>query len=197
MLYAIVKFIFSWFFFFLGLKSEGIHKLPEKGPVILAANHLSNWDPIVVAVAAKRPIHYMGKAQLFENIMLAWLMKRLNVFPVKRGVVDKTAIKSALTVLEEHEVLGIFPEGMRNQTGEELKAQSGVALLALKSGAPVVPVACIGTDRNLPLGWLRPLVVRIGNPLNMEEYKGQKVNSSTLERLSTQIMQEINLLLLK
>lgn len=195
MLYSILKTLFSLFFCILGLKSEVIHKLPEKGPVILAANHLSNWDPIVVAVVINRKIHYMGKAQLFENAVLSWVMKKLHVFPVKRDVVDKNAIKTALTVLENNQVLGIFPEGMRNKTGEEMKAQAGVALIALKSGAPVVPVACIGTKRNLPLGWLQPLVVRVGNPINMEEYKGQKVNSAALEKLSTQIMHEINSLL--
>ncbi|MEN6328514.1 MAG: lysophospholipid acyltransferase family protein [Syntrophomonas sp.] len=197
MLYSILRTIARFIFFLLGLKSEGIHNLPESGPVIIAANHLSNWDPIVVAIALKRRIHYMGKVELFKNPLMAALMKNLEVIPIKRGEANRAAIKVALVVLEENQVLGIFPEGVRNKTGEELKAQAGVAMIAIKSGAPVLPVACIGTNRNLPLGWLKPLQVRVGPPIRLADNEGQKVNSAALNQLSTRIMDEINLLLSK
>lgn len=197
MIYSILRSIARLFFFLLGLKFEGIHNLPERGPVIIASNHLSNWDPIVVATVLNRRIHYMGKVELFGNPLMAALMRNLEVIPVKRGEANRAAIKDALAVLGENQVLGIFPEGARNTTGEELKAQSGVAMLAIKSGAPVLPVACIGTNRNLPLGWVKPLRVRVGPPLEIEENEVRKVNSAALNRLSTRIMDEINLLLLK
>ncbi|PKM77046.1 MAG: 1-acyl-sn-glycerol-3-phosphate acyltransferase [Firmicutes bacterium HGW-Firmicutes-15] len=195
MLYAAVKALLRFIFFFLGLKSEGNDKLPISGPVIIAANHVSNWDPIVVALVLKRPIHFMGKAQLFKYRISDKFFTKLNAFPVKKGTPDRNAIRRALKVLEEGHVLGIFPEGARNKTGEEMKAQSGVAMIALKSGSPIVPVACIGTNCNLPWGWFRPLMVKVGDAIYLDEYQGQKVNSATLEQLSSDIMDKINQLL--
>ncbi len=197
MVYSTVRMILRFIFFFLGLKSEGTDKVPLTGPVIIAANHVSNWDPIVVALVLKRPIHFMGKEQLFKYKISDTLISSLNAFPVKKGTPDRKAIRHALKVLEEDKVLGIFPEGMRNKTGEELKAQSGVAMIALKSGAPVIPVACIGTKCNLPWGWFRPLLVKVGDPIYMDQYEGQKMHSANLQQLSDDIMNKINQLLYK
>jgi 1-acyl-sn-glycerol-3-phosphate acyltransferase len=197
MLYANVRIVLRFIFFLLGLKCEGNDKLPQSGPVIIAANHVSNWDPVVVALVLKRPIHFMGKAQLFKYGILDKLLTKLNAFPVKKGTPDRNAIRQALRILEEGHVLGIFPEGGRNKTGEEMKAQSGVAMIALKSGSPIIPVACIGTKCNIPWGWFSPLLVRVGDAIYLDEYQGQKVNSATLEQLSSDIMDKINQLLLK
>jgi 1-acyl-sn-glycerol-3-phosphate acyltransferase len=197
MFYAIAKKLLGVIFFLLGLKSEGKDKMPMSGPVIIAANHVSNWDPLVVALALNRPIYFMGKAQLFKYGILDKLFTQLNAFPVKKGVPDRNAIRRALKILEDGQVLGIFPEGGRNKTGEEMKAQSGVAMIALKSGSPIVPVACIGTKCILPFGWFSPLLVRVGDVIYLDEYQGQKMNSATLEQLSSDIMDKINQLLLK
>lgn len=197
MLYSSLRAVLRLPFLLIGLKSEGLHNIVEKGPIILAANHVSYWDAIVVAIAINRPINFMAKAELFDYPILGRLIKKLNAFPVRRGVADRNAIKTALLVLEEGKVLGIFPEGMRNLKAEELKAQAGVAMIALKSGVPVVPVACIGTNRALPLGWFKPLVVRVGTPIEAKEYQGRKVNTIALEKLSGEIMTKINLLLEK
>ncbi|MDD3022691.1 MAG: lysophospholipid acyltransferase family protein [Syntrophomonadaceae bacterium] len=197
MFYSILRAIAILFFSLLGLKSDGIHNLPERGPVIIASNHVSNWDPLLVASVLNRPIHYIGKVELFKNPLMAALMKKLEVIPVKRGETNRAAIKSALTVLEQNQVLGIFPEGARNKTGDDLKAQAGVAMIAVKSGAPILPVACIGSNRNLPIGWLKPLLIRVGPPINLSAYEGQRINSAMLDQVSVKIMDEINLLLLK
>jgi 1-acyl-sn-glycerol-3-phosphate acyltransferase len=197
MFYAIVKKLMGVIFFLLGLKSEGKDKMPMSGPIIIAANHVSNWDPLVVALVLNRPIHFMGKAQLFKYGILDKLFTQLKAFPVKKGVPDRNAIRRAMKILEDGQVLGIFPEGARNKTGEEMKAQSGVAMIALKSGAPIVPVACIGTKCILPFGWFSPLLVRVGDVIYLDEYQGQKMNSATLEQLSSDIMDKINQLLLK
>ncbi|MDD2619262.1 MAG: lysophospholipid acyltransferase family protein [Syntrophomonadaceae bacterium] len=197
MFYSILRAIAILFFSLLGLKSDGIHNLPERGPVIIASNHVSNWDPLLVASVLNRPIHYIGKVELFKNPLMAALMKKLEVIPVKRGETNRAAIKSALTVLEQNQVLGIFPEGARKKTGDDLKAQAGVAMIAVKSGAPILPVACIGSNRNLPIGWLKPLLIRVGPPINLSAYEGQRINSAMLDQVSVKIMDEINLLLLK
>lgn len=197
MVYRLAWIIMRLFFTFLGLKIEGADKLPEKGAAIVVSNHVSNWDPIVVGISFKRVIYFMAKAELFENRLSARFFTWLNAFPVKRGSADRNAIRKAISILEEGKVLGIFPEGTRNQTGENLEAQNGAAMLALKTGAPIVPVACIGTGRKLPVGWKNPLIVRVGEPMFLEEFKGQKVNSALLNQVSERIMQEINLLLQK
>lgn len=195
MLYSLAKSILAFVFFLLGLKSEGTDNIPREGPVIIAVNHISNWDPVVVALVLDRPIHYIAKAELFKNKILGKLLIKLHAFPVNRGKADRRAIRQALLILEEGKILGIFPEGSRNKTGEDIKAQSGIALFALKSGAPIVPVACSGTRRSLPIGWLHPLQVKIGKAMYLEEYRGQKVNSMLLEEVSSKVMDEINSLL--
>lgn len=195
MVYTVVRAIVRFLFLLLGLKIEGLHKLPQKGPVIIASNHVSNWDPVVVAISVNRPVHFMAKAELFENRFLSVLLKSLHAFPVKRGTADRAALKYALHVLNHNMVLGIFPEGGRNRTGEEMKAQGGTAMIALKSGAAVVPIACIGTRKILPVGWFKPLVVRIGEPVDIEEFRDQKVNSALMDAVSQKIMNEINALL--
>lgn len=194
MLYRAVRGLARVLFWPLGLKSTGLHNLPKKGPVIVAANHVSNWDPIVVGIVLPRPVHFMAKAELFQKIWLAWLISGLHAFPVNRGSADRKAIRRALAVLEQNEVLGIFPEGFRNRSGD-LKAQTGVAMIALKTGAPVVPIACLGTDCKIPWGWSSPLEVRVGKPVELTEFIGQKVNSANLDQISERIMKEIDVLL--
>lgn len=196
MLYSVIRGLGRFIFFFLGLKSEGLHNLPPSGPVIIAANHVSNWDPVVVALALNRPVHFMGKSELFKYKILNKLFTKLNAFPVKTKTSDRKAIQKALQVLEEGNVLGIFPEGARNKTGN-IKALPGVAMIALKSGAPIIPAACLGTNSKLPWGWFSPLVVRVGEAVYLDEFLDKKVSSVHMKQLSEDIMNKINSLLYK
>lgn len=195
MVYKIARALLKIIFFVLGLKVEGAKNLPARGAVILAANHLSYADPILVAVAVKRPVHFMAKAELFNNKLLGALLNLVYAFPVRRGNADRHAIRHALQLMEEGKVLGIFPEGTRRKPGQAVHAQAGAAMIALRSDAVVLPVACIGTDRTFPCGWLRPLVVRIGQPISLTAYQGQKINSTTMEKLSQEISDRLNVLL--
>jgi len=196
MFYYIIRGLVKFAFIFLGLKYEGIHNIPEKGPIIIAANHVSFWDPLLLAVSTKRPIYFMAKSEFFNNYLLAAFFKGLHAFPVKRGTADRAAIRRALEILEEDKVLGIFPEGTRKKDGTEIKGQTGAAMLAVKSGTEVVPVACIGTNRTIPFAWSKnKFIVRAGRPVDMTEYQGKKATSAVLEKLSAHIMREINLLL--
>ncbi len=196
MFYYFIRSLVKFFFLFLGLKYEGIHNLPKKGPAIIAANHVSSWDPFIVAVASPRPVCFMAKAELYNNWILAILLGGLHAFPVKRGSADRGAIRKALDILNKEQLLGIFPEGTRSKDSSVQTAQAGTAMLAIKSGAPVIPVACIGTAGKFPLGWGRNrFIVRVGKPIDMARYREKKANSAALEKLSLEIMQEINLLL--
>lgn len=196
MLYSTIRGFLRIVFFILGLKSEGIHKLPKEGPVIVAANHVSNWDPIIVAVALKRPVYFMAKEELFKNKLLGILFAKLHAFPVKRGSADIRAIRNAMGILAEGKVLGIFPEGSRKKVVPDATVQTGVAMIALKSRTPVLPVACLGTERSIPFGWTNPLLLRVGELISMEKYAEKKVKASVLEDLSKEIMDKINNLMI-
>lgn len=197
MFYAVARALFKIFLMFLGLKAEGLHNLPKTGPVIVVANHVSNWDAILVGVALPRPVHFMAKAELFRGALLRRIFSGLNAFPVNRGAADRTAIRQALARLQQGRVLGIFPEGARSKVVPQAGIQSGAAMLAIKSGSVVVPIAVIGTAGRFPCGWCRDLRVRVGLPMDLASYRGQKPNSALLGRASQEIMAQINLLLCK
>jgi len=190
MLYRFLTALGRIVFRLLGLKVEGLENLPSTGPVIVAANHVSNWDPIVIAIALNRPIHFMGKVQLFKYRPLASLFRSLNAFPVRAGMADRAAIRQALKVLECGQVLGIFPEGRRNRSGE-LLAEPGVILIAVRSGAPILPVACLGTQYQMPWGWGRPLRVHIGEPYCLLNSLGRTSRIADMEEPSRDLMDKI------
>ncbi len=196
MFYYFIRGLVKFALLFLGLKYEGIHNLPKKGSAIIVANHVSSWDPFLVATVLPRPVYFMAKAELYNNRLLAAILGGLHAFPVKRGSADRGAIRRALDILNEEKFLGIFPEGTRKKDTAPQAVQTGAAMLAIKSGAQIIPVACIGTAGRIPWGWGRNrLLVRVGRPLDMAEYREQKANSAILEKLSLEIMKEINLLL--
>ena len=196
MFYSVIRFIARIVFLGLGLRIEGIDRIPSSGPVIIAPNHVSNWDPIVVGVALKRPVYFMAKVSLFKYRLSDYFCRKMNAFPVQKEYADRQAIRRALQILGEGKVLGIFPQGIRNRSGEA-KAQSGMVLIALKSGAPIIPVGCIGTGHNLPCGWCRPFIVRIGTPISLQQYQGQRIGSAGMEKISEDIMNKINDLLVE
>jgi len=196
MFYKSLRILARIIFAILSLKSSGLHNLPMKGPVIIAANHVSMWDPVVIGAVTPRTIHFMAKAEFFQRTWLAWFFYKLNAFPVNRKAGDRSTLRYSMALLEQQKVLGIFPEGFRNRSGD-LKAQTGTAMIAVKTGAPIVPVACVGTDRFIPFGWLHPFEVRMGEPISMTKYTGQKVTSALLDEVSKEVMDEIQTLLRK
>ena len=138
----------------------------------MAINHLSMLDPILVGAVIPRPICFMAKEELFRYPVLGRILRWVHAFPVRRGEPDREAIQYALRRLREGQVVGIFPEGTRSPDGRLLELQGGTALLALKSGAPILPVAITGTQRAMPKGawWPRrvPVEIRIGHLLPVE-----------------------------
>lgn len=141
MFYTLVKSIaFVIFNIIFRIKVEGKENIPLEGRLVLCSNHSSNWDPLVIATVFSRKISWMGKKELFENKFLRVFLTNLLVFPVDRQVTDISAVKKALRILKTDEVLGIFPEGTRVKEFNPQNAKAGVALLALKSNSPVLPV---------------------------------------------------------
>lgn len=157
----------------------GRENLPAEGPAILAGNHVSYADPILLwCAAAPRPVHFMAKAELWGNPALGWLMDRLRMFPVRRDVADRNAIAMAAKHLEAGELVGMFPEGTRiRDAAAESSAHGGVAFLALRARVPVVPVGIAGTDRIRPEGMrlmrFPRVTYRFGPPIRPEDMPGE------------------------
>lgn len=169
---------------------RGVENLPAEGPVIVTANHVSYWDPVVVGCALSRQVFFMAKAELFRFPVFAAVLRWLGAFPVHRHRLDRQALRRAQQELEKGHVLGVFPEGTRSKTDAFLKPHLGTALLAVKYGVPVLPVALQGTR-----GICGKVRVRIGEPLRFAGEGGEKPSKERLEGVAQEIMERIGALL--
>ena len=145
----------------------GREHIPARGPVLLVANHRSFLDPFVIGLMVRRPIYFLAKEELFRYPVVSWLLARLGAFPIRRGGADQEAMATARAILERGDCVVMFPEGTRVRPGALGRPKRGVGRLALETGAPVVPVAVIGTEA-VRDGWrIRPHRVRVraGAPL--------------------------------
>lgn len=176
---VLVKFVLNILF---NIEVIGEDNIPNSGPVIICPNHKSFWDPVIVACFTKRQIYYMAKDELFHNILSKKVLYGLGAFPVKRGTSDFTAVKTALKILKSEKVLGIFAEGTRSKTEKINRAESGVALLAIKSKSPVIPIAIIGKYR-----LFGKIVINIGAPFyirkNALENTNDKYNLNEISQI--------------
>lgn len=163
--YAFAKAVMRVFFWLIyPLSAFGAENLPEAGAVILCGNHLSLLDPLAAGVSMRRRIRFMAKSELFRVPLLRWIIRALGAFSVRRGSADMAAVRTALAVLREGEVLGIFPQGGRDLTGSRAM-ESGVALIALKSGAPVVPMRIL-----TPFRPFRRNTLVVGAPVDLSAF---------------------------
>jgi 1-acyl-sn-glycerol-3-phosphate acyltransferase len=152
--------------------------IPRSGPVILASNHASNLDPVVLGSwlvpAVGRRIHWLGKKELFDWPIVGWLAANGGVHPVDRGAADVDAFRLAKRILDEGHILMVFPEGTRSADGALGEARDGVALLALRTGAQIVPIGISGSHRVWPRGRKVPrpggrVTMRVGSPFRLAD----------------------------
>ena len=178
MLYAILKPIaVALMRLYFRVEARGAAHVPPAGPVLLVANHVSVLDPPLIGGMTRRALCFMAKEELFRVPVLGWLIAHLNARPVRRDNADPRALKDALRVLQAGEALLVFPEGTRGPEGSVREAKAGAGLLAVASGAAVVPVYIRGTGRALPRGsvWPRPVkvVVTFGPALTFKAPTGE------------------------
>jgi 1-acyl-sn-glycerol-3-phosphate acyltransferase len=179
---------------------DGKANVPKSGPVIFASNHLSFIDSIAIPVASPRPVHFLAKASYFETGLSRWFFTAIGAIPVQRGAGQAAldALDQQRTLLEEGSAVALYPEGTRSLDGRLYKGRTGVAFLALQTGAPVVPVGLIGTDDVMPVGAKMPslkhrITVRFGEPLDLAHHG--PASSGKARRLATdEIMAAIHAL---
>jgi len=175
---------------------EGLEHVPRRGPAILCANHLSFLDPIVVAIALPRPVYYLGKSEYFGR-RWGWLFANLGVLPVVRrgGAAGESSLQRGRRVLEAGRLMGIYPEGTRSPDGRLYRGKTGAARLAIRTGAPVVPIGVAGTRKVWPPGtWLprpRPVVVRFGPPLDFSSLRERGDARAALREATDALMSAI------
>ena len=186
-------------------KIEGREKVPQSGAVIFASNHLSFIDSIAIPVAAPRPVHFLAKSSYFEGTgFKGWMSKTffqsIGAIPVRRGAGQAAldALDLQRQLLDEGLAVALYPEGTRSTDGRLYKGRTGVAFLALQTGAPVVPVGLVGTNKVMPVGAKMPtlserITVRFGDPLDLSPHG--PATSGRARRLATdEIMAAIHAL---
>jgi len=149
--------------------TTGLEHVPKDGPLVVASNHGSHLDPPLLGHALGRPVAFMAKAELFAIPLLGAMIRACGAYPVRRGASDRDAIRTATAKLEEGWATGVFLDGTRQANGRVNNPLPGAALLAARSGAPLLPVAIVNSHRALGSGriWPRlvPLQLRVGSPI--------------------------------
>lgn len=194
MLFIILKIFFSF-------RVKGRSFVPPSGGCIIASNHLSYLDPIVLSVASPRILSFMAKKELFSEHgkIFKWLITALNAFPLERGTADLKAIRFAINKLKSGHCLIVFPEGTRGSSGAVKNPQAGVSMLAAKADVPVVPAFIIGSDKALPakskkVTFFTPMSVKFGPPLIFKPDPSKNDIKADYQAFSNLVIEQIKLL---
>ena len=165
---------------------KGLENIPEKDRLVICSNHVSLYDPVVIATQVKRPIHFLAKAELYKNSFISWIMRKVKTIPVDRGHVSIQTLKDAMSVLKKDNILGIFPEGTRVKEGEKKEPLDGFVVFALKTKSPILPVHIEGRFK-----FRAKINVTFGKPIYLNEYYGRKVKADEISEISKDIMNQI------
>ncbi|HOM71413.1 MAG TPA: lysophospholipid acyltransferase family protein [Armatimonadota bacterium] len=177
-------------------KAVGAGNVPSEGGVILAPNHVSYIDPPAAGCGIrKRQVRFMAKSELFKIPVLGYLIDRVGAFPVKQNTADRAALKKAMDLINSGNIVCLFPEGTRSLIGELMEAQPGLGMIALKTKAPVVPAALIGTNKMLPphswyLHFSRIKVV-YGKPMTFDDLYEKGMSREAIEQVGERVMAAI------
>jgi 1-acyl-sn-glycerol-3-phosphate acyltransferase len=172
---------------------KGKENVPEEGPVLVVANHLNLADPPLLGVSLERRVIFMAKEELFRSRISAYFLGGFGSFPVHRGKLDRQALRSSQQVLADGQILVMFPEASRSRSARLKEALPGSALIACRSGVPILPVGIIGTEQLRGVGCLfrRPRVtINIGKPFSLPPVEG-KLTREKLVEYTDMIMRRI------
>jgi 1-acyl-sn-glycerol-3-phosphate acyltransferase len=205
----------SWFFhpgctiagglgrLLFGLRVDGVDNIPRNGAFIVVSNHCSNLDPPLIGWGTGhqvgRVVHFMAKIEMRGWPIIGWLATQSGVYFVRRGERDRAAQRFSLDALADGRPIGIFPEGTRSRDGHLKEGKPGAALLAIRSGAPLLPVAIAGSHRIFPgrARWPHAtrIRIRVGEPFTLPHQAIGRLDRDVLEQGTQRIMAEIAALL--
>lgn len=171
---------------------RGKENIPAQGPLLIVANHLNLADPPLLSVSIDRKTMFMAKEELFRARFTGYFIGSFGAFPVHRSQADTKAVRQALEVLANGFALVVFPEARRSVTGQLQPAYAGATLIALRSGAPILPIGITGTEKMIGITWplRRPrITVNIGKPFHLPA--GSKATKTELSKLTRLIMEHI------
>lgn len=172
---------------------KGKENVPGQGPLLVVANHLHMADPPLLGVSLNRKVEFMAKEELFRSRFSSYFMRSLGAFPTHRGRPDRKALRQANQILTQGLALVMFPEGMRSRSARLRPAFPGSALIALRSGAPILPVGITGTEKIKGIAWIRhrpQITVNIGCPFHLSP-ASSKLTKVELAELTNSIMAQI------
>lgn len=177
---------------FYNFHIEGAENIPQDRPLVLASNHRSYADPVLLTMPMKLPVTYMAKEELFKNKLFGWFITKLGAFPVKRGTGDMQVIEDSVAILGSGRHLVIFPEGTRSKDGKVGRGKTGVAMIAAKSGADVLPCGIIFEGEKLH--FRTKLTVKFGTVIPASEIAVEDPSPKALKEVKKRIMREITAL---
>ncbi|MXP21098.1 1-acyl-sn-glycerol-3-phosphate acyltransferase [Gordonia sp. HNM0687] len=183
-------------------KIEGLENIPERGPAILASNHLAVMDSFYLPLMVRRRIYFLAKSEYFtgtgaKGAFQRWFFSAVGQIPIDRSGAEAAAgaLTAARRQLEAGKLMGMYPEGTRSPDGRLYKGKTGLARVALDTGVPVIPVAMINTEKLNPPGTVIPrparIVVKIGKPLDFARYEGMQGNRFIERAITDEIMYEL------
>lgn len=177
---------------FFPYELKGAEKLKNfRDGHILCSNHLSNLDPIFLAIVHFKPINFMAKAELFKSKLFGKFLSAIGVFAVNRGKSDSRALEKASEILKSGEVLGIFVEGTRSKTGDFLRPKSGVTVLAHGTSSPIIPVCITGGGKNNRIKMFKKTIIEYNYPIFPEQLDIKEGSRQEIKAGTALIMQKI------
>jgi 1-acyl-sn-glycerol-3-phosphate acyltransferase len=185
---------------FFKVEVEGMEHIPLAGPAVIACNHLSFIDSIVLALVLPRPLYFLGKSDYWESGRTRWLVAGAGVVPVYRDGGDRAdaTLRAGVDLLQQGRMLGVYPEGTRSPDGRLYRGKTGPVRMALEAGAAVVPAGIIGSDVAMPQDRRvirrHPIRLRFGHPVNLTRYRARRDDPLVLRSATDEVMYEIMLL---
>lgn len=184
------------------LKAIEARNIPQKGGVLIVANHASNLDPFLVGTSLPREVHFLAKTELFKPIALKVILSSLNAFPIKRGAVDRKAFAKCLQILKEQKVLLLFPEGTRSKDENLQEGHAGAGMIIIKAkinfNTTIIPAYIYGSHKALPKGKffpkLSPIQVKFGPPIEYSNEMLSNPNKDNYQKAVNIAMEKINAL---
>jgi 1-acyl-sn-glycerol-3-phosphate acyltransferase len=179
---------------------DGLEHIPRRGPAIIACNHLSFIDSVVLALALPRPLYFLGKSDYWESARTRWLVAGAGVVPVYRDGGDRGegSLRAGIELLRGGNLLGIYPEGTRSPDGRLYRGKTGPVRMALEAGAPIIPAGIVGSDIAMPqdrrMIRREPITLRFGRPVDLSRYVERRTDPLVLRSATDEVMYEIMLL---